>query len=201
MRAAARRRSAPSACPLRVMTLNNRQDMSQAVELTTTSLSYRDVCEETQKTRSAMNVTSMYSIPASSCGVLSNISYKLNYACIPASISISNLSVAVFPQTPRSVPLSVVQWIMFAFGTVGNFSVLCVLLWHRSFKNHTMQLFIGSLAVANVGTMLGNAWIQALFYVDQRWKFGRLCCQLYNFVTGLTFGCSTWTLAVVAVDR
>jgi 7 transmembrane receptor (rhodopsin family) len=100
-----------------------------------------------------------------------------------------------------SPSFSVIQWISFSLGTFGNILVLFVLLWRRISTQLVTQLLIGSLAVANVCMMLGVAWIQAILHVDQNWKFGLSCCKMYYFILGITAGCSTWTLAVVAIDR
>jgi len=101
----------------------------------------------------------------------------------------------------QSIPLSLLQWIIFLLGTAGNVFVLFVLLWRRSAAHLVTQLFIGSMCVANIGMMCGMAWIQAMLYIDEEWKFGLVSCKMYFFLSGLTIGCSTWTLAAIAADR
>jgi len=101
----------------------------------------------------------------------------------------------------QSIPLSLLQWIVFLLGTVGNLFVLLVLLWRRNVSHLVTQLFVGSMCVANMAMMFGVAWIQAILHNDQRWKFGIVLCKVFYFLYGTTIGCSTWTLAVIAVDR
>jgi 7 transmembrane receptor (rhodopsin family) len=100
-----------------------------------------------------------------------------------------------------SLPLSVIQWIGFTLGTFGNILILVVLLWRRISAQLVTQLLVGSLAVANVCMMLGVACIEAILHVDQNWKFGLFYCKVYYFLMGSTVCCSTWILAIVAVDR
>jgi 7 transmembrane receptor (rhodopsin family) len=112
-----------------------------------------------------------------------------------------NVTPFVPAQRLYSVPLSIFQWLIFAFGTINNLLALAVLLRRRKSTQMIMQLFISSLVIADLGLMLGAAWIQAVLYVDQYWKFGLFSCKIFFFVLGLTVGVSNWTLAVVAVDR
>lgn len=98
--------------------------------------------------------------------------------------------------------LSVVQWIIFAIGTIGNFLVLGVLAWQRSPKQRVTQLFVASLSVADLGMMLGGAWVQAIVYIDNNdWIFGRPFCKLQFSLQIFMINCSIWTLAVLAMDR
>jgi 7 transmembrane receptor (rhodopsin family) len=102
------------------------------------------------------------------------------------------------------VPLplwSAFQWVIFVCGTAGNVFVLAILLWSRSPTHRVTQMLIASLAVANTSMMLGSAWLQARLFENYSWKYGLFWCKLFLLQSGLTMGCSTWTLAFAAVDR
>jgi len=58
---------------------------------------------------------------------------------------------------------AVVLWIIFVFGTVGNLVVLVVLVWRRSRSQVGTQLFLGSLAVADIGLMSNISVISNIF--------------------------------------
>jgi len=94
----------------------------------------------------------------------------------------------------------VVQWIVFVVGTVGNITVLVVLLWRRSRSQVGTQLFVGSLAVADLGLMLTTVWLGAYAHI-YGWVFGVILCKLQYLWQWLTSNCSIWTLAALSIDR
>ena len=94
----------------------------------------------------------------------------------------------------------VVQWIVFVVGTVGNLTVLVVLLWRRSRSQVGTQLFVGSLAVADLGLMLTTVWMEAYEAING-WVFGVILCKLQYLWQWLTSNCSIWTLAALSIDR
>jgi len=49
-----------------------------------------------------------------------------------------------------SVVLSVMQWLIFLIGCLGNVLILSVLIWNRSKTQVVTQLFVGSLSLADV---------------------------------------------------
>lgn len=119
-----------------------------------------------------------------------------------ATVSQQNLSVTYGSSSIDSgLMLSVFQWIIFVVGTTGNFLVLIVLAWHRSPKQRVAQLFVASLSVADLGMMLGGAWVQALVYVENNWRFGQAFCKCQFSMQILMINCAIWTLAVLAMDR
>jgi len=95
----------------------------------------------------------------------------------------------------------VVQWIVFVVGTVGNIMVLTVLLWRRSRSQVGTQLFVGSLAVADLGLMLTHVWMEAYEAIINGWVFGVIPCKLQYVWQWLTSNCSIWTLAALSIDR
>ena len=107
----------------------------------------------------------------------------------------------IYAQLPRSMPLVVLQSIIYLFGSASNVLVLFVLLRRRNPTQLVTQLFVASLAVADLGLMFGVGWIQAVLYFRRVWKFDHLWCKMYYFLMGWTIGCSTWTLAALAADR
>jgi len=94
----------------------------------------------------------------------------------------------------------VVQWIVFVVGTFGNILVLVVLLWRRSRSQVGTQLFVGSLAVADIGLMLTHVWMEAYAEING-WVFGVIPCKLQYVWQWLTSNCSIWTLAALTIDR
>jgi len=96
---------------------------------------------------------------------------------------------------------AVVQWILFFVGTVGNLMVLVVLVWRRSRSQVGTQLFVGSLAVADLGLMLTAVWVEAYEDLVKSWTFGVIPCKLQYLWQWLTMNCSIWTLAALSVDR
>ena len=97
--------------------------------------------------------------------------------------------------------LSVVQWIIFFVGAVGNIIVLVVLLWRRSRSQVSTQLFVGSLAVADIGLMFSTVWVEAYDELQETWHFGVIPCKLQYMWQWLTMNCSIWTLAALSIDR
>ena len=97
--------------------------------------------------------------------------------------------------------LSVVQLIIFFVGAVGNIIVLVVLLWRRSRSQVSTQLFVGSLAVADIGLMFSTVWVEAYAELRGSWQFGVIPCKLHVMWQWLTMNCSIWTLAALSIDR
>jgi len=97
--------------------------------------------------------------------------------------------------------LASVQWVVFVVGTVGNFIVLLVLAWRRSRSQVGTQLFVASLAVADIGLMLTTVWVEAYDTLQQSWQFGVIHCKLKYMWQWLTMNCSIWTLAALSIDR
>ena len=95
----------------------------------------------------------------------------------------------------------VVLWIVFVVGTLGNILVLVVLLWRRSGSQVGTQLFVGSLAVADLGLMFSSVWVKAYDLLQSSWQFGAIPCKFQFLWHLLTMNCSIWTLAALSTDR
>ena len=95
----------------------------------------------------------------------------------------------------------IVQWIIFVVGSLGNIMVLVVLLWRRSISQVSTQLFVGSLAVADLAMMFSTVWVEAYDETQPHWKFGLIPCKLHYLWQWLTMNCSIWTLAALSIDR
>jgi len=95
----------------------------------------------------------------------------------------------------------VVQWIIFFIGSVGNIAVLVVLLWRRRRSQVGTQLFVGSLAVSDIGIILSTVWTEAYDALQPNWSFGVIPCKFKYFWQWLTMNCSAWTLAALSIDR
>jgi len=96
---------------------------------------------------------------------------------------------------------SYIRWAVFVVGTLGNILVLVVLLWRRSNSQVGTQLFVGSLAVADLGLIFSSAWVKAYDLLQTSWQFGTIPCKLHFLWQLLTMYCSIWTLAALSVDR
>lgn len=96
---------------------------------------------------------------------------------------------------------SVIQWLIFVLGTLGNLLVVLVLLWRRSKEQLVTQLFVSSLSVSGLALMLSSAWVQALLYIKNDWKYGKLSCQIQYFLQAEAIYSSIWALATVAIER
>ena len=94
-----------------------------------------------------------------------------------------------------------IQWIVFVVGTIGNMIVLVVLVWRRSRSQVGTQLFVGSLAVADIGLMLTTVWMEAYDSLTKFWPFGLIPCKIHRIGQWLTMNCSIWTLATLSIDR
>ena len=95
----------------------------------------------------------------------------------------------------------VVLWIVFVVGTLGNILVLVVLVWRRSGSQVGTQVFVGSLAVADLGLMFSSVWTRAYDLLQSSWQFGVVSCKLKYLWHVLTMNCSIWTLAALSTDR
>jgi len=95
----------------------------------------------------------------------------------------------------------IAQWILFFVGTMGNMIVLVVLVWRRSRSQVGTQLFVGSLAVADIGLMMSTVWVEAYDELQESWQFGVIPCKLQFFWQWLTMNSSIWTLAALSTDR
>ena len=95
----------------------------------------------------------------------------------------------------------IIQWILFVVGTVGNLTVLVVLVWRRSKSQVGTQLFVGSLAVADIGLMLSSTWVEAYDSIVRSFPFGSVACKIQFFCQWLTMNASIWTLAALSTDR
>jgi len=93
------------------------------------------------------------------------------------------------------------QWIIFFIGSVGNITVLVVLLWSRRRSQVGTQLFVGSLAVSDIGLMFSTVWIKAYDALQSSWQFGVIPCKFKYLWQLLTMNCSIWTLAALSIDR
>jgi len=95
----------------------------------------------------------------------------------------------------------IILWIIFIVGTVGNLTVLAVLVWRRSKSQVGTQLFVGSLAVADIGLMLSATWVEAYDSMVGSFPFGSVACKIQFFWQWLTMNASIWTLAALSTDR
>ena len=94
-----------------------------------------------------------------------------------------------------------IQWVVFAVGMIGNLTVLVVLVWRRSRSQVGTQLFVGSLAISDIGMMLTTVWVEAYDSLVKTWYFGLIFCKIHKMGQWVTMNNSIWTLATLSIDR
>jgi 7 transmembrane receptor (rhodopsin family) len=96
-----------------------------------------------------------------------------------------------------------VYWLTFVFGCLGNMFVLIVTAWNyiSGGKRLAVFTFTCSLAISDLGLLLGVTWINALLSIDPTWRFGDGICKFYTMWRSLTSFSSIWILMSIAVDR
>ena len=94
-------------------------------------------------------------------------------------------------------------WMIFVVGVAGNLLVLAVVIWRlvKSSQRQAMTIFVGSLAVSDLGLLLWVTWTNALLSVNPEWFSGKLHCEMYTMWRSLTAECSIATLMFIALDR
>ena len=97
--------------------------------------------------------------------------------------------------------MSVIQWTLFTLGTFGNISVVAVMIWRRSRSQLVTQLFIGSLSIAELLVMFSSAWIQAIQYVENNWRFGQIFCQVQMYFQSVGLNVAICSLAALSIER
>jgi len=102
---------------------------------------------------------------------------------------------------PLTLTTISVQWIIFLIGSIGNITVLVVLLWRRNRSQVGTQLFVGSLAVSDIAIMFSSVWVEAYDELIDNWHFGLIPCKLQVMWQWLSTNSSIWTLAALSVDR
>uniref|UniRef100_G3PLS4 G-protein coupled receptors family 1 profile domain-containing protein n=1 Tax=Gasterosteus aculeatus aculeatus TaxID=481459 RepID=G3PLS4_GASAC len=99
------------------------------------------------------------------------------------------------------VIVSVVFYLIFLLGTVGNSLVLAVLLRSGQVGDNTTNLFILNLRGADFSFIIFCVPFQATIYSPAGWLLGSFMCNVVHFFINLTMYTSSFTLAAVSVDR
>jgi len=99
--------------------------------------------------------------------------------------------------------LATVYWMIFVIGMLGNLLVVAVVIWRlvKSSHNQAVTIFVGSLAVSDLGLLFWVTWTNALLSVNPEWFSGKLHCEMYTMWRSLTAECSIATLMFIALDR
>jgi len=105
--------------------------------------------------------------------------------------------------TVSNLVRAAIYWMIFVVGVTGNLLVVAVVIWKllKSPEHQAMTIFVGSLAVSDLGLLLGVTWINALLSVNPEWMFGKITCQIYSLWRSLTADCSIWNLVFICLDR
>ena len=107
----------------------------------------------------------------------------------------------IFSVDWRSYATATVLWMVFVVGVVGNLFVLGVLVWRRKKSQIVTQLFLGSLAVADVGMLVSVTWSSAIQSMNPSWAFGLFGCRMIQMWRMITSYTSIMTLMAIAIDR
>lgn len=95
-------------------------------------------------------------------------------------------------------------WMMFVVGVPGNVLVVAVVIWKlaKSTQHQTMTIFVGSLAMSDIGMLLSVTWASGVLSINEhQWLFGKFLCQMHAMWRSLTADCSVATLMIISVDR
>lgn len=101
----------------------------------------------------------------------------------------------------ESVIISLVFFLIFLVGTVGNCLVLAVLLRNGQMNTKTTNLFILNLCIADLCFIVFCVPLQATIYTMDEWVFGPFVCKAVHFIIYLTMYASIFTLTAVSLDR
>ena len=99
---------------------------------------------------------------------------------------------------------STIYWTIVVVGVCLNLVILAVSFRLRRTpdrRQFVTNLFLCSMAVANLGTLLSNIWVQAVTYVQPAFVYGRVWCKTQSILRVMCSEGSMWFLAAVGVDR
>ncbi|XP_070783514.1 galanin receptor 2a [Enoplosus armatus] len=102
---------------------------------------------------------------------------------------------------PSSVVLSLGFAVIFLLGAAGNCLVLAVLFRSGQIDTKTTNVFILSLATADLCFIVFCVPFQAAIYTLDEWLFGPAVCKVVHFIIFLTMHASIFTLTAVSLDR
>ncbi|XP_037836843.1 galanin receptor 2a [Kryptolebias marmoratus] len=91
--------------------------------------------------------------------------------------------------------------LIFLLGIAGNCLVLAVLCRNGQMKTKTTNMFLCSLAAADLSFILFCVPFQATVYTLDRWVFGPGLCRAVHLLIFLTMYASIFTLTAVSLDR
>ncbi|XP_049798193.1 tachykinin-like peptides receptor 86C [Schistocerca nitens] len=114
----------------------------------------------------------------------------------------------VWPPPPRPYQLhwtiklawSLLYGLMLSVATVGNSTVIWIVLAHRRMRTVT-NYFLVNLSVADLLMALLNCAFNFAFMLNSDWPFGGVYCSASNFVANVTVASSAFTLAAISLDR
>ena len=134
---------------------------------------------------------------------VNNTSSSFTNSSSTGNVTTAGLSAVFIPFVASwsDVFIAVVQWVIFVLGTIGNVGIVAVLMWRRSKAQLVTQLFIGSLSLAGLALMLSSGWVNALYFVENNWRCGQLCCQVQYYIQTAAIPISICTLAALSVER
>lgn len=96
-----------------------------------------------------------------------------------------------------------IYWMIFVVGIPGNLLVVAGVIWKlvKSPQHQAMTIFVGSLAVSDLGLLSWVTWTNALLSISSEWIFGKVACHMYVLWRSMTADCSIMTLMFISADR
>ena len=101
---------------------------------------------------------------------------------------------------PMFFNIVITHSVTFLFGLVGNVVVVVVMVGDKKYRNAT-NLFLVSLAVADLLLLLVTAPLETLQYFVMQWDAGAAVCKSAMFAMMLSAVVSVLNLAAVTLER
>lgn len=101
---------------------------------------------------------------------------------------------------PMFFNIIITHSVAFLFGLVGNVVVVVVMVGDKKYRNAT-NLFLVSLAVADLLLLLVTAPLETLQYFVMQWDAGAAVCKSAMFAMILSAVASVLNLAAVTLER
>ena len=100
-----------------------------------------------------------------------------------------------------AIVFQITLWSTIVFlGVIGNLLVCIVILGNSKMKT-SMNYYLLSLAMADLGVLLIIYPISVLKYLRHRWIFGEQACYYMYPTVEIFFGASIWSITAIAIER
>ncbi|XP_078356363.1 adenosine receptor A3-like [Oculina patagonica] len=114
----------------------------------------------------------------------------------------TTLSPPTYLQQPLAATVfQITLWSTIVFlGVIGNILVCTVILSNPKMKT-SMNYYLLSLAIADLGVLLIIYPMVVLKYLSPRWIFGEQACYYLYPTVEIFFGASIWSITAIAIER